>query len=72
MEPSEAARTLGGIKTPKKSASSKRNGLSGGRPWKPIEEIECTCGRTDGTHKWICRRKQTEYQRVRRARNREK
>jgi hypothetical protein len=40
---SEAARALGSIKTPKKSASSRQN-IAGANPLKPLADIPCTCG----------------------------
>jgi len=61
-----AAVSLGSRTSDKKKASSPRNGALGGRPLKPLDQIPCTCGATDGKHKWTCTRKRTEYQRERR------
>jgi hypothetical protein len=62
---SQAARLLGSIKTPKRAAASKRNGLLGGRPQgteKPISALECKCSATangaDDAHKTYCPRGQ--------------
>jgi len=57
--PSEAARLLGQIRTPKKAASSRENGKRGGRPAgsvKPLGEITCHCGGEGLNHKAGCPR----------------
>jgi len=51
--------------TPAKIEASKRNGKLGGRPRKTA--IDCTCGRTDGTHAWKCRIMETLRKREQRA-----
>lgn len=54
----EAARMLGSVKTPKKAASSVKNGRMGGKPPKPLPSIPCTCGagsQTEG-HRATCPR----------------
>jgi hypothetical protein len=62
---SQAARLLGSIRTPKRAAASKRNGLLGGRPQgteKPLSALECKCSATadgaDNAHKTYCPRGQ--------------
>jgi hypothetical protein len=52
LDPSDAARRLGSIKSEKKAQSSRDNilaakaaGKMGGKPPKPLNEITCTCGR---------------------------
>jgi hypothetical protein len=66
-EQSQAAKLLGSIKTEKKAASSAQNGKLGGRPLTPLEEIPCTCGTTGDDHKFLCKYRQAEYHRARRA-----
>lgn len=56
IDPAEAARILGSIRTPKKAASSKENGVKGGRPKKAIDELPCTCGRQGTDHTAVCPR----------------
>ncbi|HXJ39812.1 MAG TPA: hypothetical protein VNH18_11075 [Bryobacteraceae bacterium] len=62
---SEAARQLGSIRTPRKAASSRANAAkaTAARAVKP-----CTCGRTDGSHRFDC----PAYRRAAVARYREK
>ncbi len=61
---SAAGRALGSIKTPKKAESSRLNGLkangAGGRPFKPLADIACTCsvGEVLEGHKSYCPRGQ--------------
>jgi len=45
---SEAARSLGSIRTPKKAASSRANGAKGGRPRTSVEECFCSGRRGAG------------------------
>jgi hypothetical protein len=56
MDPSEAARALGSIRTAKKAASSRENGKKGGARLKPLETIPCTCGGEGLNHKTTCPR----------------
>lgn len=62
---SEAAKALGSIKTEKKATSSRENGKKGGRPFKNLEEIPCTCGGEGLDHKSTCPRGRTIRQRRR-------
>ena len=57
---------IGSITTPKKAASSARNGVSGGRKPKDISEVVCTCGATGDQHKGTC----AVYHAMRRAKKR--
>jgi hypothetical protein len=58
LDPSEAARALGSIKTEKKAASSRENGKKGGRRIKALEDIPCICATDAGMieHKSTCLR----------------
>ncbi len=52
---------IGKIKTAKKAEASRRNGrLHGGRPFKPLAEIPCSCAAGDALegHKTYCLRGQ--------------
>jgi len=53
---SEAAAALGRIKTENKAKHAGENGAKGGRPYKPLEEIACTCGEGVEQHKSTCLR----------------
>lgn len=65
-----AAAAMGSARTPAKMAASRRNGIlgadSGGRPPKPLNEIECRCGAGDALtgHKWDCPRGQAIKRRM--------
>lgn len=55
----QAMKVIGGRKTPKKAASSRENGKMGGRPagsLKPLESIECRCGKCPDDPKTYCPR----------------
>jgi hypothetical protein len=52
--PSDAARALGSISTPKKAASSAANGKR--RGMLPLEELTCTCGKCPDNPKTYCPR----------------
>ncbi len=56
IDPSAAARALGSIRTEKKAAASRENGLLGGRPMLPLEQIACTCGGAGLDHRSTCPR----------------
>jgi hypothetical protein len=51
---SEAARLMGSSRSEKKTAAVQQNGQLGGRPLKSLSEYKCTCGSTDGNHKFRC------------------
>lgn len=59
-----AAALMGRARTPAKIAASRRNALlgaeKGGRPLKPLADIECACGVGDALegHNWACPRGQ--------------
>lgn len=76
IDPSEAARALGSIKTAKKTESSRRTIKiaqqhatgQGRKPW-PLSQYECTCGRGDSLegHPWSCPRGQAIRRRLKRG-----
>ena len=52
-----AGRILGSMKTEAQRKASAANGKRGGRPQKPLSEIDCTCGRSDAEgHPTTCPR----------------
>jgi hypothetical protein len=53
---SEAARALGSITTPRKAASSARNGAVTQFKPKPLESFACTCGKCPDDPKTYCPR----------------
>jgi hypothetical protein len=64
----EAARLLGRVRTAKKAESSRRNAVLGGRPVKPLADIECNCGPGEtGSHKSKCLRGQAIKRRLARG-----
>lgn len=77
----EAARLMGSIRTEKKAAASRANGFkpgnkagkNGGRPWKPISEVECNCTGGDSieasSHTWRCPRGQSIRRRIKEGRD---
>ena len=75
MDASEAARALRAIPSEKRAQASRENGRNaaakgvlGGRPVKPLSEIECNCGAADvHLHKPACLRGQAVKRRL--ARN---
>ena len=53
---SEAARTLGSIRTERKAVASRENGKKGGGQIKPLESLPCSCGGEGLEHRSTCRR----------------
>jgi hypothetical protein len=67
---SEAARLMGMARTDRKAAANREKGIYGhlgGRPLKPLAEIECNCGAGPATtgHKATCFRGQAIKRRLR-------
>lgn len=58
MSVSEAGRIGGSARTERKAAAARENAKLGGRPFTPLAEIECTCGKGPGleSHKATCKR----------------
>jgi hypothetical protein len=54
---SEAARSMGRVKSERKAVAARENGKKGGAPIKPLEEIACTCGGQGLDHKSTCPRR---------------
>lgn len=53
---SEAARTMGRVKSEKKAAAVRENGKKGGGQMKRLADIPCSCGEGTTVHKSTCRR----------------
>lgn len=53
---SEVMRILGSRTSERKAAAAREAGKLGGRPLKPLETLECTCGGEGLDHKSYCPR----------------